>query len=109
MLIGIGKGGSAWGSDSQMLQFTLTASQTTGNFPEGMGSAQLTEVHSDKLAPASESLGMSFSFCFPHGLLKVDSRKQLLELAEYATKFTHRWPSFCDGIFWRKSLYHKIF
>jgi len=77
MLIGIGKGGSARGSDSQMLQFTLTASQASANFPEGMGSAQLTEEHGNKLAPASESSGMSFGFCFPHGLLKVDSGKQL--------------------------------
>jgi hypothetical protein len=77
MLIGIGEGGSTGGGDSQMFQFALTASQASADFSEGMGSAQLTEEHGNKLAPAGESPGMSFSFRFPNGLLELDSRKQL--------------------------------
>jgi hypothetical protein len=77
MLVGIGEGGSLGGGDSQMFQFALTASKTSGNFSEGMGSAQLTEEHGNKLAPTSESPGMSFCFRFLHRLLELDSRKQL--------------------------------
>jgi hypothetical protein len=60
-----------------MLQFTFTASKASGNLPQGMGSAQLAEEHGNKLAPTSEPSGMSFSFCLPHSLLELDSRKQL--------------------------------
>jgi hypothetical protein len=77
MFISIGEGGSAWGGDSQVFQFALTASQTSGDFSEGMGSAQLTEEHGHKLSPASESPGMSFSFRPSDCLLELDSRKQL--------------------------------
>jgi len=79
VLVGIAKGRSAWSSDSQMFQFTLTASQSPGNLPEGMGSTQLTEEHGNKLTPASEPSGMAFCFCLSHGLLELDSRKQTLE------------------------------
>jgi hypothetical protein len=60
-----------------MFQFALTAFQASADFSEGMGSAQLTEEHGNKLAPGGESSGMSFSFRFPNGLLELDSRKQL--------------------------------
>jgi hypothetical protein len=77
MLIGIGEGGSAWSSNSQMFQFTLTGSQTSGNFPQRMSSTQLTEKHGHKLPPTGESPSMPLGFRFSDGLLKVDSRKQL--------------------------------
>jgi hypothetical protein len=74
-----------------------------------MGSTQLAEEHGDKLAPAGESSGVTFGLGFFHSVLKLDSRKQLQELAKYATEFIHRWPSFiCDGISGKKSFHHNI-
>ena len=70
VFIGISEGGAAGGGNSKMFQFTFTASETSCNFSERVSSAQLAEEHSYKLAPASESSGMSF------GLLKLDTRKQ---------------------------------
>ena len=77
VLIRIGQGGAAGGGDSKMLQLPLTASEASGNLPERMGSAQLTEKHGHKLSPAGESPSMPLGFRFSDGLLKLDSRKQL--------------------------------
>jgi hypothetical protein len=77
VLIGISQRGSTGGADAQMFQFAFTASQSSGNLPKRMGSAQLTEEHGHKLAPASESSGMTFGFGLFHGVLELDSRKQL--------------------------------
>jgi hypothetical protein len=52
MLVGIGERGSAWSSDFQMLQFTFTTSQPSGNLSEGMGATHLAEWHGNKLAPS---------------------------------------------------------
>jgi len=41
MLIGISQGGTARSSDSQVLQFSLATSETSGYFSEGMGSPEL--------------------------------------------------------------------
>jgi hypothetical protein len=60
-----------------MFQFAFTASQTTGNLSERMGSAQLAEDHSYKLPPASEPPGMTLSFGFFDRLLKLGSGKEL--------------------------------
>ena len=43
-----------------MFQFALTTAQTAGDFPEGMGSAQLAEEHGHELAPAGEASGVAF-------------------------------------------------
>jgi hypothetical protein len=84
-----------------MFQLPLTASKASGNLPEGMSATQLTKQHGDKLTPAAKSFGMTFRMGFFHQLLKLDSRKQLQELTEYATRIVHRRPSFmCDGISW---------
>jgi hypothetical protein len=77
VLIRIGQGGAAGGRDTQVFQLPLTASQTPGNLPEGMSSTQLTEEHGHKLSPAGESPSMPLGFRFSHGLLELDSRKQL--------------------------------
>jgi hypothetical protein len=77
MSIGIGQRGAIGGSDSQMPQFPFTASKASDNLPEGMGSAQLAEEHGHKLTPAGKSSGMSFGLSLFHGLLELDSRKQL--------------------------------
>jgi hypothetical protein len=77
MLIGISQGGTTGGGDAQMFQFAFTAPQPSSNLPKRMGSTQLTEEHGYKLPPASKSSGMAFSFCLFHGLLELDSRKQL--------------------------------
>jgi hypothetical protein len=77
MFIGIGQGGATGSGNPKMLQFTLTASQTTYDFPERMGLTQLAEEHGDKLAPAGESSGVTFGLGFFHSVLKLDSRKQL--------------------------------
>jgi len=60
-----------------MSQFPFTASKASGNFPEGMGSAQLAKQHGHELAPAGKPPGMSFGLSLFHGLLELDSRKQL--------------------------------
>jgi hypothetical protein len=77
MGIGIGQRGSTRGRNAQVLEFSFAAPQTTGDFSQRMGSAQLTEEHGDKLAPAGKPSGMSFSFSLFHGFLELDSRKQL--------------------------------
>jgi hypothetical protein len=77
MFIRVGQGGAAGSGDPKMFQFPLTASQTSGNLPEGMSSTQLTEKHGYKLSPAGESPSMPLGFRFSDGLLELDSRKQL--------------------------------
>ncbi len=77
VFIRIRQGGAAGGSDTQMFQLPLTASQAPSNLPEGMGSAQLTEKHGHKLPPAGESPSMALGFRFSDRLLELDSRKQL--------------------------------
>jgi hypothetical protein len=77
ILIGISQSGANGGADAQMFQFAFTASQLSGNLSKRMSSTQLTEEHGHKLTPASKTSVMAFSFCFRHGLLKLDTRKQL--------------------------------
>jgi len=77
VFIGIGQGGPAGGSDSQMLQFSLTASQPPGDLPERVGSSQLAEEHGHKLAPRAKSSAMSFGFGLFHSLDKFDFGKKL--------------------------------
>jgi hypothetical protein len=91
-----------------VLQFALTASEPAGNLPERVGAAQLAKEHGHKLTPASKPSGMTLSFRLFNRLLKLDSGKQLQELAEYATKTVHVWPSFvCDFGSLQKPTYHK--
>jgi hypothetical protein len=73
MFIGIGQGGATGSGNPKRLQFTLTASQTTCDFSEQMGSTQLAEEQGDKLAPAGESSGVTFGLGFFHSLLKLYS------------------------------------
>jgi hypothetical protein len=40
-------------------------------------------------------------------MLKVHTRKQLQQLAKYATKSIHKWPSFKCGIGLADSIYYK--
>ena len=63
--------------DSQMLQFSLTASQPPGDLPERVGSSQLAEEHGHKLPLAGESPGMTFGFRFFQSVMKFDPGKQL--------------------------------
>jgi hypothetical protein len=94
VLIGIGQGGMARSSDTQMFQLTLTASKTSGNLTEGMGATQLAKQHGYKLTPTSKSFGMTFCPGDHDPMLKVHTRKKLQQLAKYATKSIHKWPSF---------------
>jgi hypothetical protein len=77
MFIRIGQGGATGSGDTQMFQFPLTASQTSGNLPEGVSSAQLTEKHGHKLSPAGKSSSVPLGLGVSDGLLELDSRKQL--------------------------------
>jgi hypothetical protein len=61
----------------QVFQLALATSESSGDLPKGMGSAQLTKQHGDKLAPAGKSFGMTFSMGFFHHVLELDSRKEL--------------------------------
>jgi hypothetical protein len=94
VFISIPQGGMAWSCNAQMFHLSLAASKASGNLTEGMGPAQLAEKHGHKLAPASESFGMPFCLGDRHQLLKLRSRKELQQLAKYATKPVHKRPSF---------------
>jgi hypothetical protein len=43
-----------------VLQFPLATSETSGYFPEGMGSSELAEEHGDKLPPTAKAFGPTF-------------------------------------------------
>jgi hypothetical protein len=77
VLIGISQGGMARSSNAQMFQLTLAASKASGNLTEGMGAAQLAKQHGHKLAPTSESFGMTFCLSDRDQVLKFRTRKQL--------------------------------
>ena len=74
MLVGIGQGGPAGSGNAQVLELPFTASEPSGDLPEGMGSAQLAKEHGDKLPPAGEAAGMTFGLGLVHGLLELDPR-----------------------------------
>jgi hypothetical protein len=63
-----------------------------------MGSAQLAKEHGDELSPAGEAAGMAFGAGLVYRLLELEARKQLQELAEYATESIHQWPSIGGGM-----------
>jgi hypothetical protein len=77
VFVRIGEGGAVGGGDAQVFQLALTTSETSDDFPEGMGSAQMTEEHGDELAPAGESSGMAFGASLFDSLVKFMSRKEL--------------------------------
>jgi len=108
VLIGISQGGMAWSSNAQMLHLPLTASKASGDLPKGMGPAQLTEEHGYKLVPTRKSFGMTFCLGDCDQMLKLHMRKQLQQLAKYATKSIHKWPSFICEIGLADLIYHKL-
>jgi hypothetical protein len=63
-----------------------------------MGPTQLAEEHGDKLVPTRISFNMTFCLSDGDQMLKLHPRKQLQQLAKYATKSIHKWPSFKCGI-----------
>ncbi len=77
MLVGIGQGGVTGGGNAEVFQFALTTTQATGDFPEGMGSAQLAEEHGHKLAPAGEASRMTFGLSLYNGSMKFIAGKKL--------------------------------
>jgi hypothetical protein len=91
-----------------MFQFPLGASQLSGNLPKEIDSARLTEEHRHKLAPTTESFGMAFCLSDRDQMLKLQTRKELQQLAKYATKSIHKWPSFKCEIGLADSIYHKL-
>jgi hypothetical protein len=93
VLIGIGQRGMARSRNAQVFQLPLAASKASGNLTERMGPAQLAEKHRDKLIPTREFLDMTFCLRDRNQLLEFQSRKQLQQLAKYATKSIHQWPS----------------
>ncbi len=92
MLIGISQSGMAGRSDTQMLEFTFAASQTSRNLSERIGPSQLAEQHGYKLAPGTESPGVTLGFRLVHHLLELQPRKQLQNLTEHATILTQVSP-----------------
>jgi hypothetical protein len=89
VLVGISQGGMARSSNPQMFQLPLTASKPSAYLTEGMGPAQLAEEHRDKLVPTWESFRMTLCLSDRNQFLKLRTRKQLQQLAEYATKPVH--------------------
>jgi len=92
--VGIGQSGMARSRNAQMFQLSLAASKASGNLTEGMGPTQLAEEHGYKLGPTREPFGMTFCLGNRNQLLELQSRKELQQLAKYATKPVHKWPSF---------------
>jgi hypothetical protein len=92
--VGIGQRGMARSRNAQMFQFPLAASKTSSNLTEGMGPTQLAEEHGHKLVPTRKPFGMSFRLGDRNQPLELQSRKELQQLAKYATKSIHKWPSF---------------
>ena len=107
VFVGISQGGMGRSSNTQMFQFPLAASKASGNFTEGIGPAQLTEEHRDKLRPTWESFGMPLCLSDRNQFLELQTRKQLQQLTKYATKSIHKWPSFKCEIGLADSIYHK--
>jgi len=60
-----------------MFQFALTGFEAVGNFAKGVGSSQLTEEHSDELAPAGKSPGVAFGVSLLDQFLEFISGKEL--------------------------------
>jgi hypothetical protein len=92
--VGIGQSGMARSRNAQMFQLPLTASKPPSNLTEGMSPTQLAEEHGYKLVPTREPFGMTFCLGDRNQFLELKSRKELQQLAEYATKSVHKWPSF---------------
>jgi hypothetical protein len=108
VLIGISQGGMGRSRNAQMFQLTLTTSKAPGNLTERMGAAQLAKQHGHKLSPTTKSFGMTFCLGDPDQMLKLQTRKQLQQLAKYATKSIHKRPSFKCEIGLADSIYHKL-
>ena len=89
MLIGIAEGGALGRSDSKMMQFSFTASQTSADLPQAMSTAQLAKQHGHKLSPAAETACMALGFGLQDQLLKLPARKKLEKLTENAAKSIH--------------------
>jgi hypothetical protein len=77
VFVRVGEGGAVRGGNAQVFQFALTTSETSDDFPEGMGSTQMTEEHGDELAPAGEPSGMAFRVGLLDGLLEFRPWKEL--------------------------------
>jgi hypothetical protein len=58
----------------------------------------LAKKHAHKLAPARKAFAMALRAMFDDHALKLRARKQLQQLAEYATKYIHVEPSFGYGV-----------
>jgi len=63
--------------DAQVFEFAFATSESPVNLPEGMGAAQMTKQHGDKLTPAGKSFGMTFGMGFFHHVLELNSWKKL--------------------------------
>jgi hypothetical protein len=104
MFIGIGQGRMRGSSDPQMPKLPFTTSKASTNLTKRMGTSQLTKQHGDELTPTGESFSMTLCLSHRNQLLKLQTRKQLQQLAKYATKSIHKWPSFICGIWDRFNL-----
>ena len=89
MLIGIGQAGALRGRDPQVAELALAAGQAAADLPEGLRPAQLAKEHGHKLAPGGEAAGVPFGLRGLDGLLKVEAREGLEELAEHAHEPIH--------------------
>jgi hypothetical protein len=67
---------------------------STDDFSERVRSTHPAKQHAHKLPPAGKSFRTALRIMFLHDALKLHPWKQLQQLAEYATKYTHVEPSF---------------
>lgn len=75
MLVGISQSRMTGSADTQMFELAFATAETSGNLSQGVCPPQLAEQHGYKLAPGTESPGMTLGFRFVHYLLELQARK----------------------------------
>lgn len=89
MFVRVGQGGAIWGRDPQVAKLPLAAGQAAANLPEGLRPAQVAEEHDHELAPGGKASDVPFGFRLLDGLLKLQVREQVEELAKHAHEPIH--------------------
>ena len=75
----------------KMLQLPFATGQSAADLPQGVSSPELAEQHRHELPPAREASAVTLRLMRLDGLLELESREQLQQLGENATKSLHGW------------------
>src|SRR5437667_5976952 len=108
MFVRVGQRGSLRRSlYSKMLQLPFATGQSATDLPQSVSSSELAEQHRHELPPAHEASAVTFRLMRFDGLLKLESREQLQQLRENATKSLHGWSSLGRIVSAKKNLTHQ--